>query len=122
MSDEDLFYVVSLKHTLRNHLYITVWRPDDKGYCWALCNAGRYSRERVMAHLGYYNGGANVAVPCMLLDAIAIPPKPGHHDNDTGPVIANNRLNWKLIAEHVIEPPKERMWPQFKGSPKGPYN
>ena len=40
MQADTLYYVVSVKHTVRDNLYITIWRPDDKGYCWALCNAG----------------------------------------------------------------------------------
>lgn len=69
MQADTLYYVVSVKHTVRDNLYITIWRPDDKGYCWALCNAGRYARASVMAHLGYYNSGcSNVAVPCAVLD------------------------------------------------------
>lgn len=112
-------YVISLKHTHREELYITVWRPNDKGYCWALSRAGKYDRENVLAHLDYYNSGcSNVAVPCEILDGIAIPPKPGHHDNDTGPVVPNTRASWKLILANLIAEPKYKSNPQFKGAPK----
>ena len=113
MSD---YYVISVHHTLRRDLYITVWAPDDKGYRLALSRAGRYEEGRVRAHLGYYNTGANVAVPCSVLDAIAVPPIPGHHDNDAGPCVPNTRASWKVILSNVIEPPKHKPEPMFKGA------
>lgn len=114
---EDLHYIVSVHHTLRDDLYVTIWRPDDRGYCWALSRAGKYDRSNVMAHLGYYNSGcSNVAVPCAVLDDIAIPPKPGHHDNDAGPVVPNTRASWKLILANLIAPPRFKPKPEFKGA------
>lgn len=124
-NESNLFYVVSLKHTRRNDLYITIWGPNDKGYRWALSRAGKYDRERVMAHQGYYNTGcSDVAVPCEILDRVGIPAKPGHHDNDTGPCVENTRANWKLIMANVIAPPKHPMNPLFKGArrQKGEYD
>lgn len=109
-------FIVSVKHTQRGHRYITLWRPDNCGYTWALPNAGRYSREQVMEHLRYYNSGEDLAVPCAVLEAIAVPPVPGHHDNDTGPCIANNRANWNLILANVIAVPTYAAQPAFKGA------
>lgn len=117
------YYVVSIKHTMRDHLYITIWRPDDRGYCWALSRAGRYDSENIMRHLDYYNSGcSNVAVPCEVLDAVAVAPRPGHHDNDAGPCVENNRANWKLILDNVVSPTQYPSHPEFKGSrrPKEP--
>ena len=48
------FYIVSTRHTRRDAPYITFWGPNDAGYRWALSWAGKYSREQVEAHLGYY--------------------------------------------------------------------
>lgn len=113
------YYIVNLSHTQRDDRYITIWRPDDKGYCWALSRAGKYPGEHVMNHLGYYNSGCgNVAVPCEVLDAVAVPPIPGHHDNDAGPCVENNRKNWKLILANVIAPPVWPSKPEFKGAPR----
>ena len=111
-------YVVSVHHTMREDRYITIWRPDDKDYCWALSRAGKYPCDHVMSHLGYYNSGcSNVAVPCSVLDAVAVPPIPGHHDNDAGPCVENNRANWKRILASVVAPPQYSPEPQYKGAP-----
>ena len=93
--------------------------PEDKGYCWALSRAGRYERDDVMQHLGYYNSGcSNVAVPCAVLDGVAVALIPGHHDNDAGPCVENNRQNWALILANVIAPTEYESRPEFKGAPR----
>lgn len=35
------FYVISVHHTQRRDRYITLWRPDDRGYCWRTIVAGK---------------------------------------------------------------------------------
>jgi hypothetical protein len=115
------FYIISVKHTNREHQYITVWRPDDKGYAWPLSWAGKYSEDRVMASLDYYHDGSNVAVPCRVLDEIAVPVTPGTVDNDAGPVVLNNKENWHRIGQHLatFEPKPLRFpQPEYKGAPR----
>lgn len=110
-------YIVNLSHTQRSHRYLTIWRPDNRGYCWPLNWAGRYPLETVKEHLGYYNDGLNnVAVPCEVLERIAVAPTPGHIDNDAGPVVANTRANWRLILANVVHAPVCAPEPQFKGA------
>jgi hypothetical protein len=111
------FYIVSLKHTARDDWYITLWRPKDKGYTYALSRAGKYTEEAVTEHRDYYHTGfADVAVPCEVLEALAIPPKPGHHDGDYGPVIASTKANWQAILKALPMPPKEKPQPQYPGA------
>ena len=113
-------YVISLNHTHRRDPYITIWRPDDRGYAYPLSWAGRYPMERIMEHLDYYNSGhCSVAVPCAVLDSIAVPPKPGLIDGDAGPVVPNTRASWKAILSSVVAPPGHEPKPQFKGAQRG---
>ena len=115
--NEELYYVISLKHTRRNDLYITAWASADQGYRWALSLAGRYSRTRILAHPGYYNSGcSNIAVPCFVLNAIAVAPIPRHHDGDTGPCVPNTRASWDQILVNIIQPPGSQPNPEFKGA------
>lgn len=110
-------YIVSVKHTNREHAYITVWRPDDKGYAWPLSWAGKYSEADVLAQRDYYHRGDDtLAVPCMLLDALAVPPTEGTVDNDAGPVVLNNRTNWKCILEFALPELMHRPQPQYPGA------
>ncbi|MFC0667074.1 hypothetical protein ACFSKY_22745 [Azotobacter chroococcum] len=117
MPEESTFYVVSLKHTKRRDRYITVWRPDDKGYCYPLPWAGFYPESRIRQSLDYYNNGCtDVAVPCGVLDQIAIPPMPGEIDNDAGPMVPNNAESWCRILANTIETPAYEPRPEYKGA------
>ena len=114
MSD---FYIVSIKHTQREHAYITVWRPENAGYAWPLSWAGKYAEADVLASRNYYHRGDDtLAVPCALLDSIAVPPAKGTIDNDAGPVILNNRTNWKCILEFAMPNPLHQPHPEYKGA------
>ena len=110
-------YIVSVKHTKRRDQYITVWRPNDSGYAYPLSWAGRYAEDLVLTKLGYYNSGCSaVAVPCEVLDRMAVPPSPGMIDGDAGPVVFNNAKSWRAIRASVIMPPAHPIAPEFKGS------
>jgi hypothetical protein len=110
----DQYYVLSVYHTQRSHLYITFWRPDDNGYTWVLPRAGKYEHDHVMARLGYYNSGKNVAIPCAIVDPLAVAPVKGYIDNDAGPVVQNNRDNWKTLLKHLIGPSEFRPRPVYR--------
>lgn len=72
-SQETEYYILSLKWTRGPDEMVTWWRPENKGYCWHLDQAGRYSEAEVAAHLDYYNSGyATAAVPCDVVDTLAI--------------------------------------------------
>ena len=110
-------YIVSLKHTNREHAYITFWRPEDKGYAWPLSWAGKYDEQAVMAERDYYHRGDDtLAVPCLLVDALAVPPTKGTVDNDAGPVLLNNKTNWKCILEFALPNPLHKPQPQYPGA------
>jgi hypothetical protein len=114
MSD---FYIVSVKHTRRDQQYITVWRPNDCGYAWPLSWAGKYDETSIKARPDYYhNGYDSFAVPCEVLDELAVPVIPGTVDNDAGPVVMNNRDNWLRILAAIQWPTKDQPQPQYKGA------
>ena len=47
-----MYYIISLKHTHKEDKHITLWRPDNSGYCYAQDQAGQYA-EIIE---GYHNG------------------------------------------------------------------
>lgn len=66
------FYVVSLAHTKKWDGVITLWNPNDAGYCYRLERAGKYKEEDIRAHASYYNDGVNsIAVECSTLEKLA---------------------------------------------------
>lgn len=93
-------------------------RPDCKGYAWPLSWAGKYPESEVRASLFYFNSGENVAVPCHVLDYMAIDPKPGYIDHDAGPVVPSNAANWRRLLANTIERPKLTPKPMYRGMPR----
>lgn len=45
------YYIVSLKHTGKKDNYMTLWRPNNAGYCYAKDMAGLYHELQE----GYHN-------------------------------------------------------------------
>lgn len=111
------FIVISVKHTKRRHKAITLWRPDDRGYCWMLERAGRYEEPRVLEHLGYYNSGCtNIAVPLALVEQLA-----GEVEYDTkefGVCLPNNAATWRQLLAKVIRPVQYPAEPEYRGAPR----
>lgn len=106
------FFIVSINHCMRSHRYIAFFAPDCRGYASRLHKAGRYSRE---VALGYNSGCASVAVPCEVLERIAVPPAPGYFDEDDGVVVENCAKNWREILKNTIARPKYKPQPAYKG-------
>lgn len=46
-----MYYIISLKHTNREDKYITLWRPNNSGYCYVKEDAGIYNEIEE----GYHN-------------------------------------------------------------------
>lgn len=43
-------YIISLKHTNKGDQFITLWRPNDAGYCWFKEDAGKYAKPKKDYH------------------------------------------------------------------------
>ena len=64
-----MYYIISLKHTHKEDKHITLWRPDNSGYCYAQDQAGRY--EEIIE--GYHNGeGDSLPIEVEKLDGFFI--------------------------------------------------
>ncbi|MCY1460353.1 hypothetical protein D9M71_779060 [compost metagenome] len=109
------FIVISLKHTYRRHKAITLWRPDDKGYCWKLESAGHYDEARVLEHLGYYNSGcSNIAVPLSLVERLSCEVE--YDTKEFGICLPNNAATWKQLLAATIRPPQHHPEPEYRGA------
>jgi len=109
------FVVLSVKHTHRRHKAITLWRPDDKGYCWKLSSAGIYEEARVIEHLGYYNSGcSNVAVPFYLVERLSREVE--YDTKEFGLCLPNDAATWTQLLACVIRPTDYEPKPEYRGS------
>jgi hypothetical protein len=52
------FYIVSIKHTRQGDEFITLWRPNSRGYCWFKQDAGTYD----LSEIGYYDNDGNFSI------------------------------------------------------------
>lgn len=111
--------IISLKHTSRDSRYITLWRGDDKGYCYRMAGVGRYPLSQVMAHQGYYNTGhADIAVDAAVIERLVTAGYPKDFDPDgiECQVVLNTKENWEVILGAVVATPKEQPKPLYKGA------
>lgn len=51
-------YIISLCHTYRHEKYITLWRPDNAGYCYSKEMAGFYENPKK----GYHDNEINMPI------------------------------------------------------------
>lgn len=116
---EQLYYVVSVRHTKRADPYLTLWNPDDKGYCHRIEVAGKYAESHIAAHLDYYHSGCtNLAVICEVIDCMAVQSAPGYLDTP-GLCAPNTHHMWWDIAYAMASlpwQPKNKPEPQYKGA------
>ncbi len=101
-----MYYIIDMSRDL-GRAYITLWRPDDAGYCWPLTWAGLYSKETVEEDSRYYfeREGRKIArfpVRADLVAKIAVAPIPGTIDGDAGPVIMNTTKNRRYLVRNRL--------------------
>lgn len=122
MSDQ--FYIVDLRTTFTKNPYVTLWRPDSKGYCYPIPWAGVYTMDEIKAHPSYYSirrwmlstesetgPWDRFPVPVDSISTMLSQPKPGVVDGDVGPVIINNlihrtALRRRRLVLDIPKPPK----------------
>ncbi len=109
------YIVLSLKHTKRRDKAITLWRPDDRGYCWTLERAGVYQEQHVLQNLGYYNSGcSNVAVPLELVRSLSREVE--YDTKEFGICLPNNAATWKELLTNLIRTPQYQPEPEYRGA------
>jgi hypothetical protein len=89
----EVFLIVSTKHTLPRHKYVTFWRPDHRGYCWPLSWAGHYDATEAAKAVGApCPEPDSFAVPLSVALALSQPPESGYIDGDAGPVVPKAKM------------------------------
>lgn len=64
----DKYYIISLKHTREDEQYLTLWRPDNGGYCYFREYAGVYDGYEK----GYHDSDNNIPVLEKVLDEMFV--------------------------------------------------
>lgn len=82
------YYVISLAHTLKTDSFLTLWRPNNAGYCWSKENAGVYEE----IEKGYHDGDGNLPVERVKAESMMIRNEEGKH------CIPNTKAVWKMLS------------------------
>ncbi len=119
---ERQYFIVSIGHNQRSDKYIRMFGANDSGYYGRIKSAGRYPESHVKTKLRYYNDGVcNIAVPCDVMESLSEPVEPKFFDDDSGCWVRNNRKNWQVLLQNVIEKPGYEPAPLYHGAPWGDY-
>ncbi|WP_291365317.1 hypothetical protein [Acetobacter sp. UBA5411] len=112
------YFIVDVREEFRGK-YITLWRPDNAGYCWPIPWAGRYSQMQILENHEYYTtkrfsknapnfeGHAfeRYPVACDIVTRLVETPERGDIDGDVGPVIRNTKKNRDYLLRHRFRRP-----------------
>lgn len=105
----DQYFIVDLRTEFARKPYITFWRPENGGYAYPLAWAGRYGKAEVIDGGDYYTkreGRSHIrfAVPCAIVEQLAVAPAPGMIDGDAGPVVVNDAGKRKALRKARLHP------------------
>ncbi|PUA17309.1 hypothetical protein [Glaciimonas sp. PCH181] len=113
LTPENSYYVLSLKHTNRTDAHITLWGQSGCGYRYSIAAAGKYSRDEIMAHLGHYNGGDNIAVDAETVERLVTMCDKTDRDLERqAPTLRNTPSNWHKLIASAIATPKHDVIPE----------
>lgn len=101
-------YILSFKH--QGHFpELCFWRANDKGYTNNLLEAGKYTKEEVLANLDHYHSGPNsVAVPEGVLPDITAKLVAAFRSSMSDPVIAVEVWPVPGLKEELIAATRRR--------------
>lgn len=107
MTDE--YFIVDLRPEFARNPYVTFWRPKNAGYAYPLSWSGRYGKAEVIEGGSYYTkregrSFTRFAVPCAIVEALAVAPKPGMIDGDAGPVVVNDASRRTALRKAPLHP------------------
>ncbi|WP_139312975.1 hypothetical protein [Novacetimonas hansenii] len=118
----NMYYVFDFREEWNCKPYVTLWRPDNAGYCYSIPWAGEYTERQVIEKGPYYTQRKyqkktadytgiweRVAVRTDLAKPFFIAPAPGIIDGDVGPVIANTGQMRTYLRRLRFILPKERI-------------
>lgn len=64
------YYIVSLRHTSKGDTALTLWGPNNAGYCYNQSKAGVYTEEEIQR---FKNDDENVPVEKEIADKLLLP-------------------------------------------------
>ena len=91
-----MYYIISLAHTKRHDKYLTLWRPDNKGYCFSKDMAGIYVKPTEGYHISEGNMPIDIAEAEQLFESFKI-------DDFEYQRISNNKSTWSFLGVRMTK-------------------
>lgn len=85
------YYLISLKHTKKQEKFMTLWRPNDSGYCFAKSMAGIYQT----LEQGYHDSENTLPIKEENADGLFVDTD---YDGTPQKMIPNNKSSWEAIG------------------------
>lgn len=85
-----MYRIISLAHTDKSDKFITLWRPNNSGYCYSKSMAGIYENPVK----GYHDSDSNMPITVEQADKLFIE---GKYDNETRMMIPNCKQVWEVL-------------------------
>jgi len=89
---QDLYYILSLKHTKREDYVFNWWGPNSSGYTVNLDLAGKYELSYIEKY--GYNKGDTIAIKCSEIDSIAVKLEYNYDGWEEGRFVLNDEVFW----------------------------
>lgn len=83
-------YVISLCHTQKKDTYMTLWRPDNKGYCLSKEMAGVYEDPKT----GYHDSETNMSITEEQADKLFLEV---NYEGELKHMIPNCKAVWDIL-------------------------
>jgi len=90
------YYIISLKHTEKRDEYITLWRPNNAGYCYSKESAGTYE----IPEKGYHDSDDNMPLSEEKADKLFII---ANYDGTEKHMIPNCSAVWKQLGIKITK-------------------
>lgn len=85
-----MYYLISLCHTQKNEEYITLWRPNNSGYCFSKEMAGIYPKTLK----GYHDSETTMPITIEVAEKLFVT---AEHEGKKANMIPNNQKTWNAL-------------------------
>lgn len=97
-------YIISKKWTGRKDAFLTLWRPNNSGYCFSDELAGKYTDEKIASNKEYYHHPLNLVIDETIIKPLLTPV---FYENRHLNIIPNTAKNRKLLGIKAKELDKD---------------
>lgn len=89
--EQQEYFIISLCHTMKHEHWVTLWRPNNAGYCYGKAAAGRYTKIEE----GYHNSEGNMPIKIEEAEKLF---QTAMYDGAEREMIPNHAYLWRILG------------------------